>query len=144
MSGYVVDASVAVKWLVTENFSEQAVRLLDEELTLIAPELFFAEPANALWVMCRRGIITKADFAEAVAVPKAAPISVRVSMGQVGTCGGRLGTDLDHPVYDCFYLALAVQEQLPVVTADQQFYHVVHKHPYLSDRIVHVESLQPS
>jgi predicted nucleic acid-binding protein len=34
MSGYVVDASVAVKWLVTENFSERAVRLLDQELTL--------------------------------------------------------------------------------------------------------------
>lgn len=31
MSGYVVDASVAVKWLVTENFSAQAVRLLEEE-----------------------------------------------------------------------------------------------------------------
>jgi predicted nucleic acid-binding protein len=71
MSGYVVDASIAVKWLVTENFSEQAVRLLDEELTLIAPELLFAEVGNALWVMCRRGIITKADFAEAVGVLRA-------------------------------------------------------------------------
>jgi hypothetical protein len=59
MSGYVVDASVAVKWLVTENFSEQAARLLDEELTLIAPELLFAQAGNALWAMCRRGIITK-------------------------------------------------------------------------------------
>ena len=34
MSGYVVDASVAVKWLVTEAFSEQAARLLDGEQTL--------------------------------------------------------------------------------------------------------------
>jgi predicted nucleic acid-binding protein len=37
MTGYVVDASVAVKWLVTETFSDQAVRLLDKNLTLIAP-----------------------------------------------------------------------------------------------------------
>ena len=141
MSGYVVDASVAVKWLVTENFSDQAVRLLDGELTLIAPELLFAEAGNALWVMCRRGIITKADFAEAVGVLRAAPVSVPVSMRQLATSAGRLATDLDHPVYDCFYLALAVQEQLPVVTADRRFYDIVHKHPYLSDRIVHVESL---
>jgi predicted nucleic acid-binding protein len=89
MSGYVVDASVAVKWLVTENFSEQAVRLLDEELTLIAPELLFAEAANALWVMCRRGIITKADFAEAVGVLRAAPVSVPVAMRQLATSAGR-------------------------------------------------------
>jgi predicted nucleic acid-binding protein len=108
MSGYVVDASIAVKWLVTENFSEQAVRLLDEELTLIAPELLFAEAGNALWVMCRRGIITKADFAEAVSVLRAAPVSVPVSMRHLATSAGRLATDLDHPVYDCFYLALAV------------------------------------
>jgi predicted nucleic acid-binding protein len=116
---------------------------LDEELTLIAPELLFAEAANALWVMCRRGIITKADFAEAVGVLRAAPVSVPVSMRQLATAAGHLATDLDHPVYDCF-LALAVQEQLPIVTADRRFYDIVHKHPYLSDRIVHVESLQSS
>jgi predicted nucleic acid-binding protein len=65
-------------------------------------------------------------------------------MRQLATSAGRLATDLGHPVYDCFYLALAVQEQLPVVTADRRFYDVVHKHPYLSDRIVHVASLQSS
>jgi predicted nucleic acid-binding protein len=86
----------------------------------------------------------KADFAEAVGVLKAAPISVPVSMRHLATSAGRLATDLDHPIYDCFYLALAVQEQLPVVTADQRFYDVVHKHPYLSDRIIHLESLQSS
>ncbi len=142
MSGYVVDASVVVKWLVTETFSEQAVRLLDNELTLVAPELLFAEAANALWAMCRRGIITKDDYAEAIGVLKAAPVSVPSSMRQLTASAARLALDLDHPVYDCFYLALAVQEQLPVVTADRRFYDVVHKHPYLSDRIVHVESLQ--
>src|SRR5215831_1986595 len=52
--------------------------------------------------------------------------------------------DLDHPVYDCFYLALAIQEQLPVATADQRFYDVVCKRCYPSDRIVHVESLESS
>ena len=54
----------------------------------------------------------------------------------------RLAIDLDHPAYDCFYLALALQEQYPVVTADRRFFDVVRKHPYLSDRVVHVESLR--
>lgn len=142
MSGFVVDASVAVKWLVTETFSDEAARLLDKELTLIAPDLLFAEASNALWAMCRRGDISKADFAEAVAVLKAAPVAVPVSMRQLAASAARLAIDLDHPTYDCFYLALALQEQHPVVTADQRFHAIVRNHPYLSDRIVHVQSLR--
>ena len=42
MTGYVVDASVAVKWLVSEAFSEEAASLLDNRTALIAPELLFA------------------------------------------------------------------------------------------------------
>jgi predicted nucleic acid-binding protein len=141
VTGYVVDASVAVKWLVTEAFSAQAARLLDEQLMLVAPELLFAEASNALWVMCRRGDITQADFAEAIGVLRAAPVAIPVPMRQLAAAAARLAVDLDHPTYDCFYLALAVQEQLPVVTADQRFYGVVSKHPYLAGRIVHLESL---
>jgi predicted nucleic acid-binding protein len=142
MTGYVIDASVAVKWLVTEAFSEEAASLLDTDLTLIAPELLFAEAANALWAMQRRGDIGKADFAEAIDVLRAAPIAVPVTMRQLAASAGRLAVDLQHPVYDCFYLALAVQEQYPVVTADRRFHDVVHAHPYLSDRILHIQNLR--
>ena len=51
MTGYVIDASVAVKWLVGEAHSKEAARILDGEPNLIAPELLFAEVANALWAM---------------------------------------------------------------------------------------------
>lgn len=141
MTGYVIDASVAVKWLVTEAFSEQAASLLDGDLTLIAPELLFAEAANALWALFRRGDIAKADLAEAIDVLKAAPVAVPYTMRQLAASAGRLAVDLEHPVYDCFYLALAVQEQHPVVTADQRFHDVVRAHPYLSDRILHLRDL---
>ena len=141
MTGYVVDASVAVKWLVSETFSDEAARVLDGEPTLIAPELLFAEAANALWAMCRRGDIGRDDFAEAIDVLRGAPVAVPLSMRQLAASAGRLALDLDHPVYDCFYLALAVHEQYPVVTADRRFHEAVRAHPYLSDRIVHVEAL---
>ena len=141
MSGYVVDASVAVKWLVQEPFSEQAAGLLNDAVTLIAPELLFAEAANALWAMCRRGDISKTEFTEAINVLKAAPVAVPASMHRLVAAAGRLATDIDHPVYDCVYLALAMQEQYPVVTADRRFYETVSRHPYLSDKIVHVEGL---
>lgn len=48
MTGFVVDASVAVKWIVHEEFSDSSARLLNADLTLIAPELLFAEVSSAL------------------------------------------------------------------------------------------------
>jgi predicted nucleic acid-binding protein len=138
VSGYVVDASVAVKWFVSEAFSDDAARLLDDGMILIAPELLFAEVSNALWALCRRGDMGPADFAEVTETLKAAPISVPASMGQLAASAGRLALDLDHPVYDCFYLALAIQEQYPVITADTRFHDKVSAHPYLSDRVRHV------
>ncbi len=142
MTGYVIDASIAVKWLVAEELSDEAGRLLEGEPTLIAPELLFAEAANALWAMCRRGDISRDDFAEAIDVLKAAPVAVPLAMRQLAAAAGRLAIDLDHPVYDCFYLALAVQEQYPVVTADRRFHGAVRAHPYLSDRIIHVADMR--
>ena len=142
MTGYVVDASIVVKWLVQEEWSCEASCLLEAEVSLMAPEILFAEAANALWAMRRRGDIDDEDLADATAALKAAPITVPLSMRQLAASAVRLAVDLDHPVYDCFYLALAVQEQYPVVTADARFYEKVRGHPYLSDRIMYVAALE--
>ena len=141
MKGYVVDASIVVKWFVEEKWSDEASSLLEAEATLIAPELLFAEVSNALWAMRCRGDIDSADLADAIDALRASPVAVPFSMRQLAAAATRLAVDLDHPVYDCFYLALAVQEQYPVITADARFHHKVRTHPYLSDRIMHLSSL---
>lgn len=141
MTGYVVDASVAVKWLVEEVLSDAAAALLDDDSTLVAPPLLFAEVANALWAVRRRGDIAAADLAEAVETLRAAPVSIPVSMSDLTSAATHMASDLDHPVYDCFYLALAVHTQYPVVTADTRFHDKVRRHPYLSDRILHLADL---
>ncbi len=141
MKGYVVDASIVVKWFVKEQWSDEASSLLEGETTLIAPELLFAEVCNALWAMRRRGEIGRADLADATDALRAAPVAVPFSMRQLAAAATRLAVDLDHPVYDCFYLALAVHEQYPVVTADARFHRKVRNHAYLSDRIMHVATL---
>ncbi len=142
MTGYVVDASIVVKWFVKEEWSNEAASLLEAEAALIAPEPLFAEVCNALWAMHRRGDIGGEDLAEAMDALRAAPVGVPFSMRQLAASSARLAIDLDHPVYDCFYLALAVQEQYPVVTADARFHEKVRSHPYLSDRIVHLAALE--
>ena len=45
----VVDASVAIKWLVEEEGSETATRLLEGNHELHAPRLMVSEVTNALW-----------------------------------------------------------------------------------------------
>ena len=138
MTGYVVDASVVVKWLVTEEWSNESSGLLEAGLTLIAPELVFAEASNALWAMHRRGDLSRDDLSDATDLLRSAPLSVPVSMRRLAAGAVRLAVDLGHPAYDCYYLALAMQEQYPVVTADARFHDRVREHPYLSDRIMHV------
>ena len=143
MTGYVVDASVAVKWLVEEDHSDEAIGLLEGGSRLVAPTLLFAETANALWAMHRRGEISADDVSDAVDALRAAPVLLPTPMLELAAAASRLGIDLVHPVYDCFYLALAIQTQYPVVTADKRFHDKVRGHPYLSDRIVHVAQASP-
>lgn len=138
MTGYVVDASVVVKWLVSEEFSEEAAGILTGEATLVAPALVFAEATNALWVLRRRGDIGVDDMTDAVHALQSTPIATPVSMIELAPAAARLAIDLDHPAYDCFYLALAILTQYPLVTADARFHDKVHGHPYLAESILHV------
>lgn len=140
MTGYVVDASVAVKWLVDEPGSAEAARLLDENVPLVAPELIYSEAANALWAIARRGRIEASDVRTALDLLAEAPLSVPHPMKHLMAAAARLAGDLDHPVYDCLYLALAIQEQRPVITADRQFQVLVHDHAYLSGLVVGLDS----
>ena len=138
MTGYVVDASVAVKWLVAEPHSDASARLLDLDVTLLAPDLLFAEAASALAAKHRVGEIDAHELADAVDLLRSAPVATPLSMRRLAASSARLARDLGHPVYDCFYLALAIHENYPVVTADARYHDKVRRHPYLADRVVHV------
>jgi len=54
-SEIVVDASVAIKWLVAEPGSDWAMAFHDGTPALIGPELLYAECNSALWKLRRRG-----------------------------------------------------------------------------------------
>ena len=55
----VVDPSVAVKWLVAEEDSDAADRLLAGDDDLHAPRLMASKIANALWRKTRTGEIER-------------------------------------------------------------------------------------
>ena len=86
---------------------------------LLAPEFLTLECANALWKKQRRGDITVSDAGEALEQVLGGFIELR-SSAMVARTAFRLGSDLNHPVYGCAYLALAEVEGAELLTADRE------------------------
>ncbi len=128
----VVDASVALKWVIDEEGSEAASLLAGESLS--SPSLLLAECANALWAKARRREITADEILERLSLLLSAPVLL-VPLAELVEDATRLAATLDHPVYDCLYLALAVREGTRLITADQQFARVVRQDRDLSGHL---------
>ncbi len=116
----VIDASIAVKWLFKEHDSEAAIRLTGAASGLIAPSLLLIESANAIRGHVRRGSI---GIDAGIEMQASLPRYLRsiIDDRDLFIDALRLSIALDHPVYDCVYLALAHQRGMKLVTADDRF-----------------------
>lgn len=139
MTALVVDASVALKWVVEEEGSREAAALAHGELA--APSLFLAESANALWAKFRRRELTSNEVIERVEALHVAPVEL-VPLETLLGDAVRLALELDHPVYDCLYLALAIQRGGAVVTADRRLVETVRRHPERAHLVVPLQERQ--
>jgi predicted nucleic acid-binding protein len=115
----VVDASVAIKWFIHEPDRAAARRLLEPDRHLLAPELLVAEVASAMWkrVMAGEGDARQAPLT-AASLPRF--FTRLVSLAPLAARALVIAAELRHPVYDCFYLALAETENATLVTADRR------------------------
>jgi predicted nucleic acid-binding protein len=120
---YVLDSSIAFKWVVPELHSDKAIRLRDDYRKgvheLISPDIFPIEIGHALTRAERQGRVTTANgwalwlnvMADAprlvpslALMPHAYPVSSQERVG----------------LYDCLYLTLAQQESCEFLTADDR------------------------
>jgi predicted nucleic acid-binding protein len=115
----VVDASIAVLWFANEPDRFGAARLLETESALLAPDLMAVEATNAWWKKVQRREMELADVEQAVTNLLALGIAWTPSTVLLRTAA-RLGVDLQHPVYDCLYLALAASYSASLATADDR------------------------
>jgi predicted nucleic acid-binding protein len=113
----VVDASIAAKWALKEESSAPANALRTEE-GLIAPSLITAELGSAFWKAFRRGTLSRTDAIVALRL-SLLPIHELIAAESLHNQALALAIELNHPVYDCFYLTLAAREKAPLVTADE-------------------------
>ena len=74
----VVDASVAVKWLVAEDDSDAAEGLLTADDDLHALRLMASEIANALWRKTRTGEIEPGHAGTLMAAVSAMPLHLEL------------------------------------------------------------------
>ena len=125
MSLLVVDASVALKWFFEEEGSNQAEGL-QTAYELIAPDLIIPEVLNGAWKAVRRGIVP-ADQVESI--PRILPgcFSILVRSPELVPRALEIAIELNHPVYDCFYLAVAESQGAILVTADTRLLKAVSK-----------------
>jgi predicted nucleic acid-binding protein len=114
----VVDASVAVKWVLPEPDSDQAVALRTEEPDVIAPSLVVAEIGNALWKSALRKDLSRPEALDALRIATA-HFNRLVGLEDLAADAMALAIDGRQPIYDCFYLALARRENAALVTADE-------------------------
>ena len=124
MTRFVLDASVALRWFVSNPvpaYARRVKQLMLDGARAMVPALWHLEMANGLAVAERRGIVTAADADQSLADIEGllgqaiegdpALVSVRQALTTARTF--RLSG------YDAVYLDVARRERLPLATLDQ-------------------------
>ena len=120
---YVLDSSVALKWVLPEPDSPQANRLREDFSNsvheLIAPDVFPVETAHALTRAERQRRLPVGDSLVLLAdilstCPRLHSYLSLLDRAAEISSHARIG------VYDCLYIALAEQESCELVTADDR------------------------
>ncbi|MGA9546037.1 MAG: type II toxin-antitoxin system VapC family toxin [Candidatus Sulfotelmatobacter sp.] len=131
MTALVLDASVALKWAIPsaqETLTTESLQLLQRyaagEINFIVPVVFWAEIGNVMWKGARQrrwpqtvaenaaSAIRKRDFFTVTSL-ELLPEALRIAFAH------------DRSVYDCLYIALAIQFKTEMITADERLANAV-------------------
>lgn len=134
MTSYVLDASVAAKWFLTgpeETLVEEASAILNgwvsDRLQLIVPDLFWAEMGSILWKAARLGRIPKISAREALNALTEQKIRTFPTLPLLESAYA-IAEGFDRSVYDSVYVALAIQTNYVMITADERLANAVAAH----------------
>jgi predicted nucleic acid-binding protein len=116
----VVDSSVALQWLLDEpdGGASQSVLTLSDEL--IAPDVLLVEVGNVLGKKVRAHEISAEQAIDGLAFV-AARVPRLEGVRSVIARALELSIELSHPLYDCMFLATALEHSCRLVTRDDKF-----------------------
>ena len=138
MTPLVVDASVVIKWALPEVLGEAALRLLAESESFIAPDFLFAETANAIRKTVRRGEISAEAGLLLIAEIDTVEIEP-VSCRNLASQAYEIAVTHGRSVYDSMYVALAMQRNTRLITADDRLFNALANVPKIAP---HIQSLR--
>lgn len=116
---HVLDASAAVQLILGYSSASDAARSIGEAALVLAPELMLTEVANTLWKLWRAEQLGHLDPQQLLAdvrdlVDRVEPDHLLQAEALALAC------HLNHPVYDCLYLALARREAATLISSDRR------------------------
>jgi len=136
----IVDSNIVVKWFVAEDDSDTALALrLQGEL--FAPDIMLIEYRNALLNKVRRQAISPDEARRAEREIDGAGITI-IPSAPLLSDAFQLALDLREPIYDCIYLAAAIDGHRVFVTADERFAAKVQRSMKAAERIKLLASLR--
>ena len=119
MDSVVLDASAALRAVLSPADHLPMLEGIESASDVIAPQLFASETANALWKYHqagrRDGKTIRHRHAEALAL-----VSLWIPDTSLFPEALALATRLEHPVYDCLYLIAARRFDARLLTADRR------------------------
>lgn len=134
MNTYILDASVAAKWMLPaggEDLHEEAAewleRLLADQISLVVPDLFWIETSNLIWRAVRMARITKEEGVRALSDLRNRGLETVSSLPLLGAAV-EIAFSYNRSVYDSIYVALAKDRSTSLITADEKLANAVAAH----------------
>jgi predicted nucleic acid-binding protein len=119
MTSLVLDASAALRVVLSPADHEVLLADIESASDLLAPQLFAVETANALWKYHRAGRLD-GEAMRRRHVEVLSLVSLWIPDTTLFPEALALADRLDHPVYDCLYLVTARRFDAGLLTADQR------------------------
>jgi predicted nucleic acid-binding protein len=115
----VLDASAAVRLILADPAAADLAERVGGAALVLAPELMLTELANTLWKLRRADRLNDLDPQELLT--EARELVDRLEPDRhLQAEALALACHLNHPVYDCLYLALARREAASLISSDRR------------------------
>jgi predicted nucleic acid-binding protein len=126
----VIDASVALKWVLPEPDSELAERLVGSKAELLIPDFWLNEACNVLWLQVRKGIFTPMEAQNALTLLRKQLEPTPTGHFGLHDLALEIGLAVNHSTYDTLYVAFALAVGADrVIAADGPFIRAMRSHP---------------
>ncbi len=126
----VVDASVGLKWVLDEDETELAIRLLNSGQALAVPDFWLNEATSVLWLRVRRTLLSADQARHGLRLLREACTPVPTTRLGLPEIALEIGVSVGHSPHDTLYAAFALAIGASrIVAADAGFIAALRRHP---------------